>query len=66
MVQREQELWGMALWVERRHGARGWFHIAQEIDRHLAEGDPEGAALWRAVGQRFDRLAAACAGGVPN
>ena len=55
-LSREQELWAMALWVERQHGENGWLHIAQEQDRLLASGDFEGVKLWRAVGQRFESL----------
>lgn len=53
---RDQELWGMALWVEKHHGENGWFHIAQQQDRLLAQGDFDGMKLWRAVGERFERL----------
>lgn len=56
-LNRDQELWAMALWVERHHGKGGWFHIAQQQDRLLAEGDLDGVALWREVAKRFDRLA---------
>lgn len=53
----------MALWVERVHGANGWLHIAMEQDRLLAEGELDGAALWRAVQRRWEELqiAKACA-----
>ena len=53
---REDELWGMALWVEKQHGEDGWLHIAQQQDRLLATGDTAGAALWRQVGNRFEEL----------
>lgn len=53
---RDQELWGLALEVERQHGANGWFHIAQEQDRLLAEGDVAGAAMWQEIGKRYDQL----------
>ena len=55
---RDQEIWGMALWVERVHGDKGWFHIATEQDRLLADADFEGVALWRAVGRRWQELQA--------
>ena len=55
-LSREQELWAIALWVERNHGENGWLHIAQEQDRLLGSGDFEGVKLWRAVGQRFEKL----------
>jgi hypothetical protein len=56
MLSRKREIWGMALWVERRHGEGGWFYIAQQRDRLLETGDMDGVALWRAVAKRFDRL----------
>lgn len=55
---RENELWGMALWVEKKHGADGWLHIAEQQDRLLAKGDPAGVTLWQKVGERFDELRA--------
>jgi hypothetical protein len=29
-MNRDQELWAMALWVEKHHGGKGWFYIAQQ------------------------------------
>ena len=55
-VTREQELWAMALWVEKHHGENGWFHIVQRQDQLLAEGELGGVALWRKVGARFEAL----------
>ncbi|OJW61548.1 MAG: hypothetical protein BGO57_12660 [Sphingomonadales bacterium 63-6] len=55
---RNQELWGIALWVEKHHCEQGWLHIAQQQDRLLAEGDFDGMKLWRQIGERFDRLQA--------
>ena len=56
---RDQEVWGMALWVERVHGNNGWFHIATEQDRLLAAGDLDGVALWRVVQQHWELLQSA-------
>jgi len=53
---RDQELWGMALWVEKKHGDEGWLFIAQQQDRWLAEGDLDGMKLWREVDVRFTKL----------
>lgn len=58
MMTRDQEIWGIALWVEKTHGANGWFHIAQQQDRLIAEGDFDGLPLWRAVQERFEALQA--------
>lgn len=56
MVTRDQELWGIALWVEKHHAENGWFYIAQQQDRLLADGDFDGVAMWRTVGERFEAL----------
>lgn len=56
VVSREQELWAVALWVEKHHGENGRLHIAQQQDRLLAEGDLDGVAMWRKVGERFEAL----------
>lgn len=61
----EQELWAVALWVEKTHGEAGWLHIAQEQDRLLAAGDLAGVAMWRAVGRRYDGLRAG-GGAIPD
>lgn len=53
---RDQEIWGLALWVEKEHGENGWFHIAQQQDRLLKQGDFDGVALWHEVGERFEGL----------
>ena len=58
MMTRDQEIWGIALWVEKAHGANGWFHIAQQQDRLIAQGDFDGLPLWRAVQKRFEALQA--------
>lgn len=55
-LSRDQELWGIALWVEKTHGEAGWFHIAQQQDRLLAAGDDDGVALWRQVSERYEQL----------
>jgi len=56
MVTREQELWGLALWVEKHHGENGWFYIAQHQDRLIAQGEFDGVAMWRKVAERFETL----------
>lgn len=53
---RYQEIWAIALWVDRQHGTNGWFHIATEEDRLLASGDLEGIALWKVVAERWEQL----------
>ena len=53
---RDQELWGVALWVEKTRAEAGWLFIAQQQDRLLAEGDLDGVAMWRDVSQRHEQL----------
>ncbi len=53
---REQELWGMALWVEKAHGDRGPDFIAEKIVALARSGEEDGARLWRDVAHRFDSL----------
>lgn len=59
---RDQEIWGIALWVEKTHGANGWFYIAQQLDRLITEGVFDGLSLWQAVQERFEALRAASEG----
>ena len=53
---RDEELWGVALWVERTHGAEGEAHIAAQMTRLATDGDEAGIVMWRLVSERFDRL----------
>ena len=53
---RDQELWGVALWIEKTHGDRGADHIAGQVARLAKLGDEVGIAMWRAVADRYDRL----------
>lgn len=55
-LSRDQEIWGMALWVDRVHGENGWFHIATQQDRLLSEGDLDGVDLWRNVQRHWEEL----------
>lgn len=52
----DQELWAMALHVEREHGAEGPAFIAEQIERNALAGEPAGVNLWRDVARRFDQL----------
>lgn len=56
VLTREQELWGVALWVETNHGDRGPSYIAGQIERLVLQGDDAGAAMWRSVAERFELL----------
>ena len=55
---REQEIWGIALWVDKNHGEGGSKFIAEQIGRLASAGDDEGISLWREVAQRYERLIA--------
>lgn len=58
-MNREAELWAMALWVEHRHDESSLGFIHQEIARNAAAGAPGGVRLWEAVRARHERLARA-------
>lgn len=56
VMSREQEIWGMALWVEKHHQADGHDFIAKRIASLESVGDSEGARLWRQVAACFVQL----------
>lgn len=56
VLNRNQELWAVALWVEKNHGEEGPAYIAQQIQRLFDEGDEAGIATWRTIAERFDQL----------
>ena len=53
---REQELWGVALWVEKQHGPDGGRFIAEQVGRLAIAGEAEGVSMWRAAAERFQAL----------
>ena len=53
---RDQELWAMALHVERHHGADGPSFIAEQIGRNALAGEPGGIELWEGVARRYRQL----------
>ena len=55
-LSRDQELWGMALWVEKTHGSDGAQYIADKIARLQRRGEEGGVALWQDVACRFEQL----------
>ena len=63
VLTRDQELWGIALWVEKNHGESGPRYVASQIERLALEGDEAGVAMWRTVAERFDQL---CRSPEPN
>ena len=52
----EQEIWGMALWVEKHHETDGHGFIADRIASLEADGEHGGANLWRGVEKRYSQL----------
>lgn len=57
MLTRDQELWGMALWVDKNHGDAGGEFIASKIDQLCRAGEQDGARLWQDVARRYEQLA---------
>ena len=53
---RDQELWGMALWIEKHHGDAGHEFIAAKIDQLTRAGEEDGAKLWQDVANRYGQL----------
>lgn len=56
MVKRDKELWALALWVEKHHGADGRRFIAEKVGKFALEGEQGGVDLWREIAIRFDQL----------
>lgn len=56
-VTRKQEIWALALWVERTHGELGASFIAERIAHFEAEGSPQAVALWDQVAKCHGSLA---------
>jgi len=55
-VTREQELWAMALWVDREHGDEGERFIAERVLHFEAKGNAAGKGLWMEVARRYVEL----------
>lgn len=53
---RDQELWGVALWLQKTHGEDGREHIAEQVERLAKAEDEAGIQMWLAVAERYDRL----------
>ena len=58
-VTREQEIWALALSVERKHGENAARYIAQRVVAFEQSGPPEAVALWRQVQRRYKQLSSA-------
>ena len=53
---RDQELWAIALWVEKQHGTDGPRFIAEQVGRLVLAGEDDGVSMWRGVAERFQAL----------
>jgi ribosomal protein L18E len=57
-MDRNQEIWGVALWVEKHHPDDGAQFIAKQVARLKSQGDSDGVELWRVVAERLAQLRA--------
>lgn len=55
-VTREQEVWAMALWVDREHGEEAEDFIAGKVLHFVERGDDGGRKLWEKVARRYVQL----------
>jgi len=55
-VTREQEVWAMALWVDREHGEEAEQFIAGKVLHFVERGDDGGRKLWEEVARRYVQL----------
>lgn len=55
-MNRDKEIWGMALWVEKNHGDAGHSYIEDKIAKLEAHSEAQGVELWRQVAKRFTEL----------
>lgn len=53
---RDQELWALALSIERQHGADGPRVIAEKIGAFALAGESGAVELWQDVARRYDKL----------
>lgn len=63
-VTRQQELWAIALWVDREHEEEGEQFIAERVLHFDALGDDDGKQLWMDVARRYIALKSAANGEV--
>jgi hypothetical protein len=55
-ISREQEIWAVALWVDREHGEEAEQFIAEKILHVEDLGDLGGRDLWSQVARRYVEL----------
>ncbi|RYG98715.1 MAG: hypothetical protein EON58_06270 [Alphaproteobacteria bacterium] len=55
-MNRDQELWAMALCVDRDHGANAAAFITWQVTRNVEAREPDLVRLWKAIGRRLETL----------
>jgi len=55
-MDRNQEIWAVALWVEKHHPSDGEQFIAEQIARLESQDDRDGVGLWKVVARRLEQL----------
>jgi hypothetical protein len=55
-MNRDQQLWAMALHVERDHGANAAAFITWQVTRNVEAREPDRVLLWKAIGRRLEKL----------
>ena len=55
-VTREQEVWAMALWVDREHGEDAEDFIAGKVLYFVGQRGEGGRKLWEEVARRYVQL----------
>ncbi|MEO1922847.1 MAG: hypothetical protein ABGW84_13300 [Sphingomonadaceae bacterium] len=55
-ITRDQELWALALWVDREHGDDGDRFIAERVVHFEETGEVGGQELWMEVARRYVEL----------
>lgn len=55
---RDQELWALALSIEREHGADGPRIIAEKIGAFALAGEAGAVELWSEVARRYEGMIA--------
>lgn len=55
-MHREQELWALALWVEKHHPHDAREYFREQMTRLADAADEPGIAIWLAVADQYDGL----------
>ena len=55
-VTRDQEIWAVALWVERQHDVNGPAFIAEQMGVLAQKGDTAGIRRWYDVATAYDQI----------